>query len=186
MKRRWHWVVAVTVLMAPLWSGPAPVDPDARFTEGAAVQTAVHTTAEDDPATSCDVGTAGYRLPVAAEVVDWFRPPANRWGPGNRGWEFGTVGGEVVCAVGAGTVTFAGQVAGRGVVSLRHSASVVSSVTGLAEVFVKAGRSVAAGEVIGTAIAGLHVGFRVDGRYVDPAQFFDAPTHAVLVPLPER
>lgn len=132
----------------------------------------------------CRKGAYGYRLPVAAAVVDWFRPPETQWGAGNRGWEFGTIGGEQVCAVADGTTTFAGQVAGRGVVSIRHRDGLLSSVTGLSTVSVGVGTHIVAGEPIGEAMPGLHLGFRIDGRYIDPATVFSAPVHAILVPIP--
>jgi hypothetical protein len=41
-----------------------------------------------------------YRPPLAAPVIDPFRAPAQRWLAGNRGLEYGVVGGEPVRAVG--------------------------------------------------------------------------------------
>ena len=132
----------------------------------------------------CIEDLAGYQVPVAAEVVDRFRPPATGWGPGNRGWEFATVGGEVVCAVGSGVVRFAGWVAGRGVVTLEHADGMLSSLTGLGTLEVVAGGRLEGGEPLGRAAAGLHLGFRVDGAYVDPALVLRRYLHAVLVPVP--
>ncbi len=134
----------------------------------------------------CREGTRGFQLPVDSAVVDHFRPPAMRWGAGNRGWEFGTSGGERVCAVGSGVVTFAGQVAGRAVVSIGHGDGLISSVTGLDSVGVSTGDPVAGGEHLGTARAGLHLGFRLHGEYVDPATLLGGDLHAILVPIPHR
>lgn len=125
-----------------------------------------------------------YVLPVDAPVIDLFRPPAGPYGSGNRGWEFATLGGESVRAVGAGVVAFAGPVAGRGVVSIEHPDGLRSSVTGMARIDVGAGDPVAAGDPIGTARAGLHLGFRRGGQYVDPAVVYRIEVHARLVPVP--
>jgi septal ring factor EnvC (AmiA/AmiB activator) len=131
-----------------------------------------------------DEGGVHYVLPVEAEVVDAFRPPAHRFGSGNRGWELATRGGELVRAVGHGVVAFAGQVAGSGVVSIVHPDGLRSSVTGLARVVVRTGDSVVAGAPIGVAAAGLHLGFRRNGQYVDPAVVYGVRRHAYLVPVP--
>lgn len=134
--------------------------------------------AEDHPS------GAHWELPVQREVVDRFRPPLTRWGAGNRGWEFDTTEGDPVVAVASGEVFFAGPVAGRGVVTLDHGGGLLSSVTGLAEVLVLRGQTVRAGQLIGRAQRGLHLGVRVDGAYVDPQWFFTRARHAVLVPVP--
>jgi septal ring factor EnvC (AmiA/AmiB activator) len=124
-------------------------------------------------------------MPVDAPVVDPFRPPTGPYGPGNRGWELDTTPGQIVVAVGAGTVTFAGPVAGRGVVVVAHPDGLRSSLTGLAGVDTVRGRSVARGQPVGTAGETLHLGFRLGEEYLDPALLVGAaPTHAVLVPVP--
>ncbi len=125
-----------------------------------------------------------YVFPVDVPVIDFFRPPAGPYGPGNRGWEFATVGGESVRAVGAGVVAFAGPVAGRGVVSIEHPDGLRSSLTGMARIDVTSGDLVAAGDPIGTARAGLHLGFRRGGQYIDPADVYRLEVHARLVPVP--
>jgi hypothetical protein len=43
---------------------------------------------------------------------------------------------------------------------------------------------VVAGTPVGTSGRALHLGFRLHGRYVDPADVFGPPDHAVLVPMP--
>lgn len=129
------------------------------------------------------VGDGAWQLPVTSEVVDWFRAPRSEWGPGNRGWEFATGGGESVLAVGDGVVAFAGPVAGRGVVTIDHGAGLVSSITGMSALQVAARQHVRAGDLLGTASVGLHLGFRLHGHYVDPALMFRRPVHAILVPV---
>jgi len=135
------------------------------------------------PGPTAPVGS--YRYPVHRPVVDRFRPPSSPYGPGNRGWEFGTVRGDQVVAAGAGTVAFAGWVAGRGVVTVAHPDGLVSSLTGLTRIDVSAGQGVVAGQMVGVAGERLHLGFRRDGVYLDPALLLRADSvHAVLVPVP--
>jgi murein DD-endopeptidase MepM/ murein hydrolase activator NlpD len=122
--------------------------------------------------------------PVSAPVADHFRLPNGEYGPGNRGWEYRTVAGQPVHAVGDGVVAFAGRVAGRGVVSIEHEGMIRSAVTGLSEVFVEAGETVEAGIVVGLANPGLHVGFRRDNTYLDPATLFRLRMTARLVEAP--
>jgi murein DD-endopeptidase MepM/ murein hydrolase activator NlpD len=135
---------------------------------------------------SADASRTGpYRPPVDALVTDPFRPPTTRFGPGNRGLEYAT-SGETVGAIGAGVVVFAGQVAGRLVVSIVHPDGLRSSLTGLRTIAVAVGDVVEAGQTVGTAGPALHLGVRSGGRYLDPASLFGAapraPRHAVLVP----
>src|SRR5262245_2865597 len=58
--------------------------------------------------------------PVRAPVIDPFRTPGCRWCAGNRGIEYGTTPGTLVRASAAGTVTFAGVVAGTRYVVVLH------------------------------------------------------------------
>jgi murein DD-endopeptidase MepM/ murein hydrolase activator NlpD len=128
---------------------------------------------------------SNYRPPVDAPVLDPFREPAGPYGPGNRGLEYGTTPGGPARAIGDGVVAFAGQVAGRLVLSVVHPDGLRSSLTGLAEVTVGVGTVVAAGDPVGRTGPRLHLGVRRNGRYIDPATLFGGgpPRHAVLVPL---
>ncbi len=110
------------------------------------------------------------------QVLRPFEAPAGPYGPGHRGVDLGGTPGQAVRAAAAGTVVFAGQVAGRGVISVDH-------VSGLRTTYepvtpsVTAGQQVAAGEVLGQLMAGhpgcpaaacLHWGVRRGGDYLDP------------------
>lgn len=55
-------------------------------------------------------------VPVASS----FAPPVHDWLPGRRGVTLTYPGGSPVYACASGTVTFAGQVGGRGVISIQH------------------------------------------------------------------
>jgi septal ring factor EnvC (AmiA/AmiB activator) len=70
------------------------------------------------------------------------------------------------------------------VVTLDHGAGLLSSVTGMTAVLVLRGQAVGAGHLLGRAREGLHLGFRQDGTYMDPALLYTRARHAVLVPVP--
>ena len=128
-----------------------------------------------------------FRPPVDAPVTDPFRPPDDPYGPGNRGIEYGTEPGDAVRAAAAGTVVFAGAVAGDLYVTIDHGGGVVSSYSYLLRVSVRVGARVSQGQVIAIAGDRLHFGVRVDGSYVDPAAFIGVRRIRVrLVPLRTR
>jgi len=135
-------------------------------------------------ATYPSVPPGTYVRPVDRPVRDPFRLPRGQYGPGNRGLEYDTAPGDPVRAIGAGRVAFAGQVAGRLVVSVDHPDGRRSSLVGLTSLTVTAGELVARGTLVGTAGPNLHLGLREGKRYVDPARFLSGtPRRAVLVPV---
>src|SRR5688500_11978557 len=74
------------------------------------------------PAAVPEPAGGAFGWPVdGARVVRRFDPPPRPWLPGHRGTDLAAAPGSVVRAAGAGTIVFAGQVAGRGVVSVAHS-----------------------------------------------------------------
>ncbi len=129
-------------------------------------------------------GPVDYRPPVDAPVVDGFRPPTTRWGPGNRGLEYATAPGTPVRAAADGTVVFAGPVAGALHVTVEHADGVRTSYSYLATLQVRRGQRVRQGQQLATSGDRLHVGARVDGVYVDPALLFAGRLrlHVRLVP----
>lgn len=127
-----------------------------------------------------------YVPPVEAPVVDPFRAPASRYGPGNRGLEYGTAPGTVVRAVGEGRVTFAGSVAGTLHVTVLHPDGVRTTASFLASIDVTVGQAVGQGQPIGTTVGHLHLGARRGDAYFDPASLFAAgPPEVHLVPFDE-
>ena len=86
----------------------------------------------------------------------------------------------MVRAAGAGTVAFAGDVAGTLHVVVAHANGLRTSYSFLADVSVRAGQVVERGTVLGHAggtgpehdVGVLHFGLRVGDRYVDPMQLF--------------
>lgn len=114
-----------------------------------------------------------YLLPVDAPVVDPYRPPSTPYGSGNRGWQLGTRGGEIVRAAADGTVTFAGTVASGRYVTIEHAGGLRTTVSWLTRVLVTAGGSVRQGDAIGVASDHLHLSVRdASGTYLDPALLF--------------
>ena len=120
-----------------------------------------------------------FVLPVAPPpiVLTPFAPPANRYGAGHRGVDLAATAGSTVVSAGAGVVVFAGQLAGRGVVSVEHPGGLRTTYEPVTAV-VSAGSPVARGQPIGVLELGhpgcapadcLHWGARLPDRvYLDP------------------
>ena len=81
-----------------------------------------------------------------------FDAPDSTYGPGHRGVDLATLVGAPVRAVAGGVVTFAGDVAGVGVVTIDHGAE--RSTYQPVSTAVSAGDHVAAGDVIGKVVLG--------------------------------
>ena len=115
------------------------------------------------------------------EVVSTFDPPADPWGSGHRGVDLLGLPGQAVHAALPGRVTFAGMLAGRGVVVVDHGGTrtTYEPVAAAREV----GESVAAGDRIGTLTAlgshcaprvCLHWGWLRGEAYLDPLDLVGA------------
>ena len=142
-----------------------------RRAAGVAVVAVLASAASAAPAAALQRDGSVFRPPVEAPVADPFRPPEDRYGPGNRGIEYDTLPGQVVRAAAAGTVSFAGPVAGSLYVTVDHGGGVVSSYSFLMRMSVRTGARVDQGRVIGVAGERLHFSVRVNDDYVDPAGF---------------
>jgi murein DD-endopeptidase MepM/ murein hydrolase activator NlpD len=116
-----------------------------------------------------------WPLDPVPRVVRYFEPPDSPYGPGHRGVDLAGAVGQPVFAIGAGVVTFAGSVAGRGVLVVDHGGlrSTYQPVVAVVEV----GTQVLAGRQVGLLEAVhshclpdvcLHLGVLRGGRYVDP------------------
>jgi murein DD-endopeptidase MepM/ murein hydrolase activator NlpD len=112
-----------------------------------------------------------------ARVVRRFDPPPRPWLPGHRGTDLAAAPGSVVRAAEAGTIVFAGQVAGRGVVSVAHPGGLRTTYEPVDVQTRRPGDAVAAGDALGTLAAGhpgcpsaacLHWGLRRGADYLDP------------------
>ncbi|MGI8686418.1 MAG: peptidoglycan DD-metalloendopeptidase family protein [Acidimicrobiales bacterium] len=124
-----------------------------------------------------------YRPPVAAPIVDSFRPPATPYGPGNVGIDYTTAPGTPVAAAAAGQVVFAGRVGAELHVVVLHADGIRTSSSFLASVAVRRGQQVAAGQTLGTTGLSLHFGARAGDAYLDPLVLFGAGTGPVVVRL---
>ena len=119
-----------------------------------------------------------YQWPTGAPatVVEAFDPPAVVWGRGHRGVDLAAAEGAQIRSAAAGTVVFAGMVAGRPVVSVDHGDGIRTTYEPV-EPNVSAGEAVGAGQVIGTLLPGhrsdgvcaLHWGARTGPKtYINP------------------
>jgi murein DD-endopeptidase MepM/ murein hydrolase activator NlpD len=138
-----------------------------------------------------------WPLSPRPEVVRGFDPPATRWGAGHRGVDLlGHQGQQVHSSLG-GTVTFAGPLAGRGVVVVDHGG--VRTTYEPVSARVAVGEVVARGAVIGTLQrssshcfprACLHWGLLRGDSYLNPLTLVGAgpirllPLSGLLSPGP--
>ncbi|WP_439951782.1 M23 family metallopeptidase [Nocardia harenae] len=140
--------------------------------------------------------------PLTGPPFDWplrprpvvsrrFDNPEHDWLPGHRGVDLGAAPGSPVLAAGDGIVIFAGTVAGKPVVSLRHDGGLRTTYEPV-EPGVTAGARVTRGSPIGTlagghegcpALACLHWGARRDPTIRNRPQYIDPLGLLRLAPL---
>jgi murein DD-endopeptidase MepM/ murein hydrolase activator NlpD len=135
---------------------------------------------------------AGWAWPLTPRpaVVHAFDPPERRWEPGHRGVDLAAAVGEQVRSPTSGEVTFAGPLAGRGVVVVTHANGLRSTLEPV-DAGLAVGEAVERGEVVGR-VAGtathcepmvcLHWGVLRGRDYLDPLAFIRRPP-IVLLPL---
>jgi murein DD-endopeptidase MepM/ murein hydrolase activator NlpD len=134
------------------------------------------------PAAAADPDPVGvWPLRPEPPVVRGFDPPDDPWGAGHRGVDLlGTVGQPVGAAL-SGRVSWAGVLAGRGVVVVDHGGTRTTYEP--VDATVEIGAGVAAGAPIGTlALAGshcapracLHWGWLEGETYLDPLRLVGA------------
>jgi murein DD-endopeptidase MepM/ murein hydrolase activator NlpD len=141
-----------------------------------------------------DRGWAEHRWswPVAPvpSVLRSYRAPLTEYAAGHRGIDVAVPTGTSVTSPDDGVVLFAGAVGGRPVLSVQHGGGLVSSFEPLDAVVVR-GQAVRRGDALGTVapsaghcpIDCLHLGARVDGRYVSPMVLLGDVPRAILLPL---
>lgn len=125
-----------------------------------------------------------------ARVAREFSPPEGAWTAGHRGVDLvGVVGAPVVASL-AGTVTFAGSLAGRGVVVIGHGDTRTTYEPLIPEV--KRGDVVSVGTRIGTLdvtqshcfpAACLHWGWLRGDEYLDPLDLIAKAAPVRLLPF---
>jgi len=120
-------------------------------------------------------GSAVWPLQPQPRVMHAFDPPADPWGAGHRGVDLLGRAGQQVHAALAGTVSFAGTLAGRGVVVVDHGTTRTTYEP--VDPAVDAGQAVPTGAVIGQLQGGmshcfplvcLHWGLLRGEEYLDP------------------
>lgn len=123
-------------------------------------------------------------------VARGFDPPPQRWAAGHRGVDLLAPDGAVVRSAGAGTVTFAARLAGRGVVVVTHADGTRTTYEPVAAT-VRRGDPVRAGAPLGRLsaagghclpLACLHWGRRRGDVYLDPLLLL-RPGPARLLPI---
>lgn len=198
-------VVAVLLASLALHPGPGPGSDSGPGSgpgsgsgsgSGSAVPTGVRRPANgSSPEADAEpVVRAGARTPwvwpTGVRVVErpWQAPDGD-YGAGHRGIDVPAALGTPARAVDDGVVTFAGSVAGRGVVTIDHGDGLRSTLDSLAP-SVATGDRVTQDAVVGTVAVGhcpasapcLHLGARLDDRYVDPTRYLPAAAWPVLLP----
>lgn len=134
-----------------------------------------------------------WQWPLAPRppVLRGFDPPPKPWLSGHRGVDLGfAAAGAPVTSPAAGTVSFAGIVVDRPVITIDHGGGLRSSFEPV-ESTLAVGAAVTAGQVVGTALPGhcpaalcLHWGVRDGEEYVNPLQFVLDLRPSILLPLP--
>ena len=146
------------------------------------------------PPVRADNGRLDWPLPPRPAVLKMFDAPSPNWNRGHRGVDLAAVPNQPVYAAGAGTVVFAGELAGRPLVSIAHPGGLRTTYEPVRP-SVRVGQLVVAGAVIGelesghdgcTAAACLHWGAMWGAasraEYVDPLGLL-ASTPVRLKPL---
>ena len=137
-------------------------------------------------------GRLDWPLRPRPAVVRTFDAPQPNWQRGHRGVDLAGSAGQTVYAAAPGTVVFAGQLAGRPVVSVAHPGGLRTSYEPV-RASVRPGAVVTAGTPLGTLVAGhpgctscLHWGAMwgaaSQADYVDPLGLL-ASTEIRLKPL---
>jgi len=165
---------------APSTGGGATVGSGAPAGSGASVSTV----------TEPRLVEARWVWPTGSRVVERaWEAPSSDYAAGHRGLDVPAVLGSPASAVDDGTVAFAGAVGGRTVVTIDHGDGLVSTLDSVTPL-VAAGDEVVQGAPVGRVSVGhcpasapcLHLGARVDGRYVDPMAYLPPAEWPVLLP----
>ncbi len=137
---------------------------------------------------------AGWVAPVTPVSVEHpFDPPEQVWSAGHRGVDLSAAPDTVVLAPCTGTVTFAGTVVDRPVLTVSCQDGLRSSVEPVLAT-VAVGEPVVPGDPVGTVVTSaathcapatcLHWGVRRGDRYLDPMSLLTADGPIVLLPDP--
>ncbi|MCW2917876.1 MAG: peptidase family [Actinomycetia bacterium] len=138
------------------------------------------------------VPDASWRWPLQPkpQVLRGFSPPALPWGPGHRGVDLEARAGQPVYAAGAGLISYAARLAGRGVIAITHGSTLRTTYLPVRP-SVRPGLRVAAGDRIGVVenLPGhcglrpcLHWGLLRGSGYLDPLSLL-RPVQVRLLPV---
>lgn len=140
---------------------------------------------------TADGPVSWLEAPVPMHVAAVFDRPRSEWGPGHRGIDLWVADGDTVRSPGDGVVTFAGPVAGRGVVVVLHPSGLRSTLEPVTA-SVRVGDAVSAGDALGSiSVVGshcapracLHWGVRRGEDYLDPLDVLRGYGPIRLLPL---
>jgi murein DD-endopeptidase MepM/ murein hydrolase activator NlpD len=154
---------------------------------------ATTTAAAAEPAANAPGGWTWPLGSAQTAIVHTFEPPDEPWLPGHRGVDLAGIEGSAVYAAGDGVVTYAGLVAGVGVVTVTHGELRTTYQPVAAAVGV--GQRVEAGQQIGTLdmaashcapSACLHWGLLRGDVYLDPTSLNFSAGRPRLLPLGSR
>ena len=202
------WVAVAALLVggaaAAATTAPVGLDPGGGGSGpggsgGADVRTVVEAPPVETPRAGTTTGPTalpGRVPPRPGPPVRPFEAPAHEYGPGHRGVDLSAAAGDPVVAPADGVVTFAGPVAGRGVVVVTHAEGTRTSLEPVRAVVAR-GSPVRRGEVVAVVAeepvhAGcpttrtprcVHWGVRVGDRYVDPWWWLGLTGRVRLLPL---
>ncbi|MCL1839311.1 MAG: peptidoglycan DD-metalloendopeptidase family protein [Propionibacteriaceae bacterium] len=124
--------------------------------------------------------------PIPGPVVRRFDAPNPDWQPGHRGIDLLGYPGETIIATAAGTITYAGNLAGRGVLVISHGE--LRTTYEPVSPTVKVGDYVTAGQEVGKLNSGhscsgttcLHLGLKRGDEYLDPSSYLNHGTVRLL------
>ena len=130
------------------------------------------------PVVDSALSDARYRAPIPGPIVVLrrFERPPTPYSAGHRGVDLGAPRGSLVLAASAGRVSFAGRVAGRGVVVIAHGDGIRTEYEPVVPL-VSAGQVVTGGQPVGRVRGThdgqppdrcLHWGARRGNEYIDP------------------
>ncbi len=186
-------MVATLLILEPSPAAAArPVDPGGQVGDSAPLPVVTSPSTGIPPPGVVVPAGREWAWPLAGQppVVHPFDPPASRWSAGHRGVDLSASVGDAVVAAAAGTVTFAGTIAGRGVVVVGTGAGLRTTLEPI-ESQVAVGDVVVRGQQIGT-VGGqpghcapatcLHWGVLRGDTYLDPLALLGL-RHVMLLPL---
>lgn len=133
-----------------------------------------------------------WRWPLDDHAIGQrFDPPTTDYGAGHRGVDLAATAGDVVRAVAAGRVVFAGQVGGIGVLTIDHGRE--RSTYQPVRARVRVGDAVRPGQAVGTLLgspshcsgACLHLGRIVGEDYLDPLELLGGGRFRLIDPKGE-